>query len=77
MLDLIVDGRRVQLLGHVGGYGDVGEVDEGGHGVEDDGAVDAGIVEEVKVEVEGEVAGGVHARLLWEGYLYSNDVRNG
>ena len=64
MLDLIVDGRRVELLGDVGGNRDVGEVDEAGHGVEDDRAVDAGVVEEVKVEVEGEVPGGVHSGLL-------------
>ena len=39
VLDLIIDGCRVQLFRHVGGESDVGQVDEAGHGVEDDGAV--------------------------------------
>ena len=39
VLDLIIYGRRVQVFRHVGGEGDVGQVDEAGHGVEDDGAV--------------------------------------
>ena len=64
VLDLIINGRRVQVFRHVGGEGDVRQVDEAGHGVQDDRAVNAGVVEEVKVELEGEVAGGVHARLF-------------